>query len=197
MKIITTFTALLLLTLGLNAQDQDHKSEMLEENRIYWSEQVKLSWNDFRGEIEEDENVAALSSIALPYNLSSDGEGELIVQMRVCFIRNESWSKPEQQNKVLLQHEQVHFDIAELHRRKVIKALQEVEMDKNNYRETIQNIMGRVWKKQYREMQDQYDKETNYSRVFKAQISWNKFLEEQLKKYQAYSDLELKISLIN
>lgn len=170
---------------------------MLEENRIYWSEQVQLSWDDFRGEVEQDENVAALSSIALPYNLSSDGEGELIVQMRVCFIRDESWSKVDEQNKVLLQHEQIHFDIAELHRRKVVKALQEVAMDKNNYKETIQNIMARIWKKQYREMQDQYDKETNYSRVFKAQIAWNKFLKEELEKYQDYSADELKLSLIN
>lgn len=194
-KFATLFFSFFLLAITLFSQD--HKSAMLEENRIYWSEQVQLSWDDFRGEVEQDENVAALSSIALPYNLSSDGEGELIVQMRVCFIRDESWSKVDEQNKVLLQHEQIHFDIAELHRRKVIKALQEVEMDKNNYKETIQNIMGRIWKKQYREMQDQYDKETNYSRVFKAQISWNKFLKEELDKYQAYSTDELKLSLIN
>ena len=70
-------------------------------------------------------------------------------------------------------------------------------MTKDNYKETVENIMARVWKKQYREMQNQYDIETNYSQVFKAQIQWNKFIEQELRNYEEYTFTEVNLSLIN
>ncbi|MEQ8908328.1 MAG: hypothetical protein RIC95_03990 [Vicingaceae bacterium] len=179
------------------AKAQDTTDQKGDLNRIYWSDWYRLEWNDFQGEVEGDESVAALSSIALPYNLTSDGEGEVIVDVNVCFIKDESWAKEKQKNTVLLQHEQLHFDIAELHRRKVIKALLEANLTKDNYRDRIHNIMARFWKKQYREMQERYDKETNYSQFFKGQIEWNKFIEQELRNYADYTYTELKLSLIN
>jgi hypothetical protein len=193
--ILSLFLLFFFLANSLFAQDSSRVQEDL--NRIYWNDWYRLEWSDFKGEAEADQNIAALSSIALPYNMRSDGEGEVVVQVNVCFIKNESWSKPEEQNKVLLQHEQLHFDIAELHRRKVIKALLNASLTKETYKETIQNIMARIWKKQYRDMQDQYDKETNYSQVIKAQIKWNKFVEQELRNYEDYLFTELKLSLIN
>lgn len=166
-------------------------------NRIYWSDWYRLEWNDFQAKPDNDVSVAALSSIALPYNLMSDGEGEVIVDINVCFIKNESWAKEKQRNTVLLQHEQLHFDIAELHRRKVVKALLESQLTKGNYRDQIHDIMARFWKKQYREMQERYDNESNYSQFFKGQIKWNKFIEQELRNYEDYTFTELKLSLIN
>tara|TARA_B100001109_G_scaffold255898_1_gene262762 strand:+ start:21025 stop:21627 length:603 start_codon:yes stop_codon:yes gene_type:complete len=193
----TLLTFTLLVASLIQAQTQDSLEVIKSLNRIYWNDWYRLEWNDFQAEAEEDKSIAALSSIALPYSLSSDGEGTLVVTINVCFVKDESWSIEEEQNNVLLQHEQLHFDIAELHRRKVVKALLKANMTKDNYKETVENIMARVWKKQYREMQNQYDIETNYSQVFKAQIQWNKFIEQELRNYEEYTFTEVNLSLIN
>lgn len=166
-------------------------------NRIYWNDWYRLEWSDFMAEPQDRATVAALSSIGLPYRYTTDGEGELNLSINVCFIKNESWSKEDQRNNLLLQHEQIHFDIAELHRRKIVKAVLDANFTKSNYKETLAEIIDRVWKKDYKEMQNKYDKETNYSKVIKEQINWNKFVNQHLRNYEDYTFTEIKVSLIN
>lgn len=166
-------------------------------NRIYWNDWYRLEWTDFMAQPEDEATVAALSSIGLPYKYVTDGEGELILSVNVCFIKNESWSKEEQRNNLLLQHEQIHFDIAELHRRKIVKAVLEANFTKNNYKETLADIITKVWRQEYKAMQSKYDKETNYSKVIKEQINWNKFVHQQLRNLEEYTYTEIKVSLIN
>ncbi|MBL4706877.1 MAG: hypothetical protein JKY48_00360 [Flavobacteriales bacterium] len=103
----------------------------------------------------------------------------------------------KKKNKVLLQHEQLHFDIAELHRRMIIKALAEEDFNKHNYKDKLDEIINRVWIEGYRKMQDKYDNETNYSRVFKSQITWNKYISQQLRNYEDYRFTDIEVSLIS
>lgn len=192
MKIIY-FILLLGLSFSLKAQDGLKK----EIDQIFWSDWYRLEWTDFLAEPNATDKVAAVSKIALPYTYESDGEGEMTVKISVCFIKSESWVNKSKKNNVLLQHEQLHFDIAELHRRMIVKALTEEDFDKENYKEKLEEIIDRVWMKGYRKMQDKYDKETNFSRVFKSQISWNKYVAQQLRNYDDYTFNEVSVSLIS
>lgn len=181
-----------LFSICLFAQEEEVNSE-----RIYWHDWYRLEWSDFQAEPNSDKSIAALSNIALPYSYTSDGEGSMTVKLQVCFLKNESWSKPEQQNNLLLQHEQLHFDIAELHRRIIVKRLLEASFTKKNYKSLLKEIVEEVWKEEYRAMQDKYDKETNYSKVIKQQISWNKFIQQQMLNLVDYTFTEIEVSLIN
>lgn len=171
--------------------------EPSDTNKIFWSDWYRLEWSDFQGQPEIGKNIAAISNIALPYDLVSDGEGLLEVTLNVCFLKDQSWSKVSQQNKVLLQHEQLHFDIAELHRRKLVKAIAESNFTKNNYKSVLEKHIHEIWTIQYREMQDKYDKETNYSRVFKGQIKWNKYVTQQLRNLDEHKYTKIAVSLIS
>lgn len=171
--------------------------ETEDTDRIYWSDWYRLEWSDFEGDEKEDEKIAALSSIGLPYGFTSDGEGVLTVNINVCFIRSESWYKRGQENNVLLQHEQLHFDIAEMHRRLIVKELLETNFTKNNYKEKLEEIIDRIWTRDYRNAQDKYDKETAFSRIFKPQINWNKYVSQQLRNLEDYAYTEIELSLIN
>jgi len=166
-------------------------------NRVYWSDWYRLEWSDFQGKVKDDQNVAALSNIALPYTYNSDGEGAMTVNIQVCFLKNDSWSKEDQRNNLLLQHEQLHFDIAELHRRMIVKKLLEANFTKNNYKTLLKEIVEQIWFNDYREMQDKYDLETNYSKVIKQQINWNKYVYQQLRNLEEFTFTELEVSLIN
>jgi len=176
----------------LFAQEDDEGSD-----RIYWSDWYRLEWTDFQDEPIADRKIAALSNIALPYSYTTDGEGSMTVKIQVCFMKNESWSKPEQHNNLLLQHEQLHFDIAELHRRIIVKKLMEAKFTKKNYKNLLKEIVEEVWKKDYRTMQNKYDEESNYSKVIKQQINWNKFVQQQMRNYANYTYTEVEVSLIN
>ncbi|MBD99355.1 MAG: hypothetical protein CMO34_05890 [Verrucomicrobia bacterium] len=189
---ILFFLILIFLTPYLFSQEENEIAD-----RIYWSDWYRLEWTDFQAQPNSDKKVAALSNIALPYSYFSDGEGSMTVNIQVCFLRNESWSKPEQHNNLLLQHEQLHFDIAELHRRIIVKRLLEAKFTKKNYKELLKEIVEEVWKKDYREMQDKYDDESNYSKVIKQQINWNKFVQQQMRNYADYTFTEIEVSLIN
>lgn len=173
------------------------QKESDETTKIYWSDWYNIEWADFQGKPNTEESIAAQSSIGLPYSFISDGEGEMTVMINVCFIKNESWSKIDKRNNVLLQHEQLHFNIAELNRRMIVKNLLEATFTKENHRELLDEIVKDGWLKAYREMQDKYDAETNYSRNFREQINWNRFVEQELKNYEEYNYTELKISFIN
>ena len=173
------------------------QKESDETTKIYWSDWYNIEWADFQGKPNTEESIAAQSSIGLPYSFISDGEGEMTVMINVCFIKNESWSKIDKRNNVLLQHGQLHFNIAELNRRMIVKNLLEATFTKENHRELLDEIVKDGWLKAYREMQDKYDAETNYSRNFREQINWNRFVEQELKNYEEYNYTELKISFIN
>lgn len=190
--IFGTFLLYFFSSLTVNGQE-----DTKESNRIYWSDWYELEWTDFKAKPNEKTTVAALSSIGLPYSYSTDGEGELDITINVCFIKNESWSKPDERNDLLLLHEQTHFDIAELHRRMIVKALLEAKFTKKNYQEKLNEIINQYWRRKYKIMQNRYDKDTNYSNVVKEQINWNKYVSQQLRNMKEFDFTEVELSLIN
>lgn len=181
MKKLNLLFLLLLPLVALKAQDT---TETI--NRIFWSNRYQLKGSDFQAAPDEERKVAALSSLGLPYSSVSDGEGAMTIYIQTCFTKISSWSKKEQQNNVLLQHEQLHFDVAELYRRKIIKKILETNFFKENCEEKLKEIITKIRTNEYRKSQDKYDRETNYSRVFKKQIDWNKYIEQELKNYEDY-----------
>lgn len=167
------------------------------QDKVFWSDWYKLEWQDFQSKDKpEGSNVAAESSIALPYKFVSDQEGYLKVTINVCFVKSKSWSDTSRQNNVLLQHERLHFDIGELHRRMIVKALLEAKFDKENYVTQLDAIVKEIWNNKYRNMQDKYDAETRFSRIIREQVNWNKFIAQQLDNYKDYTFNEVELSLI-
>ncbi len=166
-------------------------------NRIFWSDWYTLEWDDFQGTPQSETGIAAESGFGLPYEYQTDGEGSITITINVCFLKDESWSIASLQNKVLLTHEQLHFDIAELHRRMIVKELLELNLTKSNFKVEIEKTIKKYWLLKYRALQDLYDEETNFSRIFREQIRWNKFIEQQLLNHKDFGFTELELSLIN
>ncbi|MEX2380514.1 MAG: hypothetical protein WD530_07205 [Vicingaceae bacterium] len=164
-------------------------------DRIYWDEHKKLNWEDFQGKPQKNQAAAALSSIAIPYGFEANSKGVIKVKLRVCFEKNISWSKKEMHNDRLLAHERLHFDIAELHRRKIVKALKEAKLGKSNYKEKLENIVIEHWKKEYRLMQDRYDRETDFSKAVNKQEEWGRMVKRLLEKHAQYKEENFIIRL--
>ena len=154
-----------------------------EDNIIEWSPTRKLTWADFKGAPDPSSTDAALtnSSITVAFEFSNKG---LSHSIKCKFNKLLSWGRIK--NEYILNHEQLHFDIAEAHARLLHKNLNEyvfnsktVSADINNiYNETIQEHVS---------MQKQYDMITNHSLDTAEQNKWDKKVEAMLTSLADYS----------
>ncbi|WP_373058985.1 DUF922 domain-containing protein [Zunongwangia sp. H14] len=160
-----------------------------EREKISWDKDRPLVWSDFKG------NPAPLSpfkantnaGISFSWSYSENGsDKELKYTAESYFYPQLSWKKVVKEKEFLLAHEQLHFDIAELHARMLRKALSEYKIGINVKKELVAlyNLYGR----KLEEMQQQFDKETNHSKIKEAELEWRDFVKEELDKYQAYAN---------
>ena len=132
------------------------------QDYIPWSKNRKLEWKDFQGQPTEDLFAAALTSYKIeiiPSNVIVD-EGNNFknftkLTVEANFYKNHSWAV--EKNDYLLQHEQLHFDIAELFARKMRTEFKKLQ-DKNiaNF-DTYYNVYKKLWA-ECRQMQKAFDK---------------------------------------
>jgi hypothetical protein len=169
----------------------DNNSETELPDTIYWRSDIKLHWVDFRGEADIKSPFLAYTStiISLKYSIQFKGSNVIPEFYVTCaFNCNKSWArkdKPDLLNASLLDHEQLHFDIAELTARKLRKALHNQKFTKDNYQYKIEGIRNSILK-DGENMQERYDKETGHGTHIKEQALWKKRVEQELKKTLAW-----------
>ena len=145
-----------------------------EEKAILWSLEKRLSWDDFQAQPPANGNVAATTASGISYYFSSreiDGTMHVDFTVRTYFYPEKSWYIPEICNEVILSHEQLHFDIAELFARKMRRQLEDTEFTRD-----IKAEVREIYKQinlELREFQNRYDQETDFSRNVAQQKAWN------------------------
>lgn len=155
--------------------------------KIAWSEGVNLTWEDFKGRPDMRSSYVAMtnSGIVFSYQLASEnGNLSLTTSVEARFHPEMSWHKPDKVNNHVLQHEQGHFNITEIHARKLRKAFAEYKVTKNYERE-LSAIFSRI-NRERQVMQDRYDKETNHSQNKEKEAQWQVFINNELKKLQQW-----------
>tara|TARA_R110000850_G_scaffold150497_1_gene273233 strand:- start:142589 stop:143122 length:534 start_codon:yes stop_codon:yes gene_type:complete len=151
---------------------------------IPWEENTKLSWKDFTGKPDSGNSFVASthSSIVFSYKVTSEnGKLTLTTQTDAFFYPEMSWFIKGEVNDHILKHEQGHFDITELHARKLRKAFAEYKVTKNYKRELT--AIFTTLNNDRQKMQNLYDKETNHSRNVEKEINWQKFIAAELLRY--------------
>lgn len=157
-----------------------------QANYIEWSPSRKLTWEDFKAPPDAASTNAALTSSSINVEFGYDEE-ELQFNIKCSFDKNKSWVRIR--NNTILLHEQGHFDIAELHARKLNKALKAYHFNAK----TVSNDVNRIYDSVmtlHHAAQNEYDKETDFSRNKEKQTLWLKKIADDLqglKTYAAYS----------
>ncbi|WP_144962975.1 DUF922 domain-containing protein [Gillisia sp. Hel_I_86] len=159
--------------------------------KIYWSEATLLSWEDFQGVPLEKTLFHANTNTGLSYSWGLKGtvqRMELDYKVEAFFYPAQSWVQPASKNGYLLKHEQLHFDISELHARKLRKILASVDGTKLNKdsRDYLNTFYEKI-DKERSAMQNAFDKETNHSLNEEAELGWRHFVEEELNKFEDFS----------
>ena len=137
---------------------------------IEWSEDRPLEWKDYPFVIfRSGKRELAITSVKHSVrgylrNETPDFE------VKVLFVAEDSWTS-DTTNTRLLAHEQLHFDIGELYRRKIVNKIERLrktgEKQKAIYRYAIQKLLS-----DFRIFSEEYDKETQYGNLPEIQRKW-------------------------
>ena len=169
------------------------------QDKIEWSENIQLTWEDFKGRPNNSQWYGALSKLAISYRFNIPAKDNAQVEIKTVFYPEESWVKPKEKTGSLLSHENLHFDIAELYARKIRKEIKKY-FDRTN-KSDVQKLnkkFSKIYNKtydDYEKYQQLYDKETAYSTNKKEQDRWEGKIEKELVELKEYSSSKIKIDL--
>lgn len=142
--------------------------------RFTYEEKPQLSWKDFKGIPQYNTPYQASTNCGIGYDVEKKVvHGKVTVQTTVhsYFYPELSWKRDINENDPsLLAHEQLHWDITELHAIILRKRLA-AYIPTANYKKEIHAIFENV-EAQRKKMQLLYDKETVHGRDKIAQSNW-------------------------
>ena len=152
-------------------------SQELDSLKI-WSKDYKLCWDDFLGNSPLTMKRGAALSFLEIHNITTYHKNE-VLYYTVIPVFNRNKSATLYFTDVLLEHEQLHFDIQELFARKIRKEFQ--LLDENNacnisYQDVFNNQSEIL-----RSYQKRFDFATGYSLKLKKQQIWKNKISKELK----------------
>ena len=163
-------------------------SAQTETEKIKWQENRPLTWEDFKASPDRSSSFSANTNSGISYSWNystSSGKPILTYEVFANFYPGKSWVKKIQNEAYLLAHEQLHFDISELHARKLRQALHNYEIGRN-IRQDLKRIYTLI-ENQRVAMQQQCDRETSHSENKKAEMKWQEYIQAELKKMDSFS----------
>lgn len=150
------------------------------QDKILWSDQNKLSWQDFQSKTKPNtSNAAATTFCGISYLLNSPTKKFTARQVKIeaFFIPSKSWAHADHKTEFVLLHEQSHFDIAELFARKFRKLINDKTMDAK----TLNNLYREIYE-DYKSYQQDYETVTNHGRLRDKQYEYSEKINNELAK---------------
>ena len=159
--------------------------ENQSDNLILWDQDLRLGWADFMGEPDASSEYMALTHWRLSYDFKIsliNGNASIAgSKVRTYFSRGDSWSKSTSSSVQLLQHEQGHFDLAEVYARKFRKELVGYKFKSGEYQQEIEAIFNKILA-ECDKAQVKYDKETEHGIIEADQVRWDENIKEDLEE---------------
>ena len=151
--------------------------ELARHDAVPWSASRRLSWDDFRGiPPASDPERAAETAYSLFHALGCRGK---TFQFRVvaAVLPRQSWVRPAilanpAQNSRTLRHEQTHFDLSEVHARRMRRYFSELREPCLKSEPELAAQSDRLIREEAT-AQRRYDEETNHGRNVQRQSSWD------------------------
>jgi hypothetical protein len=161
-----------------------------QEETIPWSPSRKLTWQDYKASAP---NRLDGARTALNYQ-SAVGcrNGRLEATVRAVFLPQQSWVAERIRSSALgtrvgLQHEQVHFDLAEVYARRARKMLAELKNPCPRSDEDLGALVDRVLRDLYA-AQQRYENETRAGENETRQLEWVTDVARDLAALAAFAE---------
>lgn len=166
-------------------------SQIARDDAITWAARRPLTWADFRGRPPADAGpVAAETAYTLIQGAGCRGS---TFEFRVvaAFRPNASWVRPAMLRTAAdsaraLRHEQTHFDLTEVHARRLRRYFSELIAPCRISTNDLEAEAARVGKDE-KAAQARYDDETDHGRTAAQQARWDKDVASQLAALSKYA----------
>lgn len=170
-------------TLKLKKENSGVQVLSSDPNKISWDDSIKLKYTDFKGKVPIGTTWAAQtsSSINLVYGFTEDS---LTSWSANCFFdKTTSWIKTKTAD--VLNHEQLHFEIAEITARILRKKIIETKYWGTSARIKMEKYFNEV-NNNGNDLQNAYDKETGHGTIKVKQTEWELKIDSLLVSYNSF-----------
>ena len=161
------------------------------EDILIWNENYKLQPEDFwEKKSMKDKACAYVQLGCLRIHVAG---GRSIIKIYACIDRKRSWisnSISKEDLPYVLNHEQRHFDLAEVCARKIRERVIKKFRFKIRLKWKDLNWIEKLYE-EYQKLQEKYDSETDLSK--ESQEKWNKWIDEELEKTKKWYNKHLVI----
>nr|MBI1232205.1 hypothetical protein [Cytophagales bacterium] len=160
----------------------DHRINA-DDDTVFYDPHRLLTWEDFKGRPRFG-NFAASIFASIAYEGDSrlvDGEVQIDLRFKTYMLKRSSWVRGTN-NAYGLNHEQRHFDIAQIITERLKAKLDTMTLLPHNF----DRVVSFEFLEAYREMnalQEAYDRETAHGMNANAQARWDARIDEELKGY--------------
>lgn len=159
---------------------------------ILWAGHNTLKWKHFKGYPDRNSLASALTESSINYRFTTTSN-IISFKFYCSFSTCASWLKAAS-SYTLLEHEQVHFDLAEYHRRLMVKEVVSQKFTVNDIGQRVDTIARRINALRI-ELDALYDVETNFSRNGEKQKDWQKKIRKMMKALDDYDKLSYLVRL--
>jgi len=164
--------------------------ELAADHAFAWSARRPLTWNDFQGSPPSEGPEGAKTSYTLYSVWKCRGD---VFEFRVVagFRPRQSWVKAivlddSTQRRSVLRHEQTHFDLAEVHARRMRRAFGDLARPCAKTDAELSAVGQRVTQEETAE-QRRYDGETNHGLLADQQAAWTRDVNLRLDRLRTPS----------
>ena len=149
-------------------------AQAIAQDLKHWDRTDAPEWKDFRGSVPERPLHDAYTAYRILANYAVNEERAVTWTVDCAFDRDRSWAKPAVRGSaVLLQHERLHFDIAEVHARSLREKLAAGAVPADERAQQALKAVLDSTMAQCRRDQDRYDKESDHGRDTVAGARWD------------------------
>ena len=159
------------------------RGDLAADHAFAWSAGWPLAWRDFQGSPPSEGSEGAKTSYTLYSGWKCRGD---VFEFRVIagFRPRQSWVKAivlndSMQRRTILRHEQTHFDLAEVHARRMRRAFADLARPCAKTDAELRALVQRLAQEEKAE-QRRYDDETDHGLLADQQAAWSREVARQL-----------------
>ncbi|MEJ8755497.1 DUF922 domain-containing protein [Pontibacter sp. H259] len=159
------------------------KDNKAATEQISWSPDRRLSWDDFKAAPDSlnPHHAVTAANLAVDATCTTNKFGYTV---KCVFLATESWSKNKKSEK-LLQHEQLHFDLTEVHARLLRQKLQILGTSCPNAQAKLAETVNKAfatWKAE----QDKFDEASRHGLNQEVSAAWAQSINQRLKQLEKF-----------
>ena len=149
---------------------------------ILWSKTRNLTWEDFKSKIKSSEKqngiyTGAVTASGPVFIYRTDKNGIDVPYPLTYFFKSKSWTISN--DSLLLFHEQLHFDIAEVYTRKLRKMYNQL-IETESYESSKFSELSEKISNECAERQKEFDNNPAYNR--EKQLEWRMIIDKELEQ---------------